>query len=48
MDDRKIYLLALMAAAFVIFMVIVEVLDSRGINSIRSKTVGDGQHGVRP
>ena len=46
MDDKKIYLLALMAACLVIFAIIVSVLDSRGINSIKSKTVGDGQHGT--
>ena len=34
MDDKKIYLLALMAACLVIFAIIVSVLDSRGINSI--------------
>lgn len=46
MDDKKIYLLALMAACLVIFAIIVSVLDSRGINSIKSKAVGDGQHGT--
>ena len=46
MDDKKIYLLALMAACLIIFAIVVSVLDSRGINSIKSKAVGDGQHGT--
>lgn len=46
MDDKKIYILALMAAALIIFAIIISVLDSRGINSIKSKAVGDGQHGT--
>lgn len=46
MDDKKIYLLALMAACLIIFAIVVSVLDNRGINSIKSKAVGDGQHGT--
>lgn len=46
LDDRRIILLALIAAALVIFTSVVNILESRGINSIKSKAVGDGQHGT--
>ncbi|WP_296585448.1 type IV secretory system conjugative DNA transfer family protein [Ruminococcus sp.] len=35
-----------MTAAFIIFYVVVNVLDNKNINRIKSKTVGDGQHGT--
>ncbi|WP_366448029.1 VirD4-like conjugal transfer protein, CD1115 family [uncultured Ruminococcus sp.] len=35
-----------MAAAFIIFYVVINVLDNKNINRIKSKTVGDGQHGT--
>ena len=38
--------IGLMAAAFIIFYVVINVLDNKNINRIKSKTVGDGQHGT--
>ena len=38
--------IGLMTAAFIIFYVVVNVLDNKNINRIKSKTVGDGQHGT--
>uniref|UniRef100_UPI0025D6BDCF type IV secretory system conjugative DNA transfer family protein n=1 Tax=Ruminococcus sp. TaxID=41978 RepID=UPI0025D6BDCF len=35
-----------MTAAFIIFYVVVNALDNKNINRIKSKTVGDGQHGT--
>lgn len=41
-------LIGILAVFFIVFLVIVNLLDNRNINGIKAKTVGDGQHGVRP
>ena len=46
MNDHQILVLGLMAAAFIAFFVIVNILDSRNLNGIKAKKVGDGQHGT--
>ena len=35
-----------MTVVFLGFVILINILDSRGINSIKSKKVGDGQHGT--
>ena len=39
-------LIGLLAVAFIAFFVVVNILESRGINGIKSKPIGDGQHGT--
>ena len=46
MNDHQILVLGLMAAAFIAFFVIVNIIDSRNLNGIKAKKVGDGQHGT--
>ena len=38
--------IGLLAVAVIVFVVIVNLLDNRGINRIKAKKVGDGQHGT--
>lgn len=46
MDEKKMIIIGVMIVIFLAFVVLVNILDSRGINSIKSKKVGDGQHGT--
>lgn len=46
MNEKQIFILIILAAAFIGFFIFANYLDSRGLNSIKSKTVGDGQHGT--
>ena len=46
MNDQQMITIGLMTVAFVIFFIVVNVLDNKNINGIKSKTVGDGQHGT--
>ena len=42
----NMFAIGLLAVAILVFVVIVNILDNRGLNRIKSKTVGDGQHGT--
>lgn len=46
MNEKQIFILVILAVMFVIFIVIANMLDSKSINGIKAKTVGDGQHGT--
>ena len=46
MNKQQMITIGLMTVAFVIFFIVVNVLDNKNINGIKSKTVGDGQHGT--
>ncbi|MBQ6633764.1 MAG: type IV secretory system conjugative DNA transfer family protein [Ruminococcus sp.] len=46
MNDQQMITIGLMTVAFVIFFIVVNVMDNKNINGIKSKTVGDGQHGT--
>ena len=46
MNDQQMITIGLMALAFIIFFIVVNTLDNKNINGIKSKTVGDGQHGT--
>ncbi len=46
MNEQQMITIGLMALAFIVFFIVVNVLDNRSINGIKSKTVGDGQHGT--
>ena len=46
MNEQQMVTIGLMTVAFVIFFIVVNVLDNKNINGIKSKTVGDGQHGT--
>lgn len=39
-------LICVLAALFIAFLVIVNVLDSKSLNGIKSRRIGDGQHGT--
>ena len=41
-------LIGVLVAFFIAFIVIVNLLDNKSLNGVKAKTVGDGQHGVRP
>lgn len=38
--------IGILIVVFVVFLVIVNLLDNRSIDGIKAKTVGDGQHGT--
>ncbi|MCR5480076.1 MAG: type IV secretory system conjugative DNA transfer family protein [Ruminococcus sp.] len=42
----NMFAIGLLAVAILVFVVIVNILDNRGLNRIKSKKVGDGQHGT--
>ena len=46
MDEKKMIIIGVMTVVFLGFVILINILDSRGINSIKSKKVGDGQHGT--
>ena len=46
MNEKQMILIGLLAVAFIAFFVVVNILESRGINGIKSKPIGDGQHGT--
>lgn len=41
-------LIGVLTVIFIAFIVIVNLLDNKSLNGIKSKRVGNGQHGVRP
>ena len=46
MSDKQAAVIILVGIAFIAFLVIANVLEKKSINGIKSKTVGDGQHGT--
>lgn len=46
MDEKQIITIGILIVVFVVFIVIVNLLDNRSIDGIKAKTVGDGQHGT--
>ena len=46
MNDQQMITIGLLALAFVVFFIVVNLLDNRSINGIKSKRIGDGQHGT--
>ncbi|MBR1751925.1 MAG: type IV secretory system conjugative DNA transfer family protein, partial [Ruminococcus sp.] len=46
MNDQQMITIGFMTLAFIVFFIVVNVLDNKNINGIKSKTVGDGQHGT--
>ena len=46
MNEQQMTVIGIMTVAFLVFVVIVTILDNKSINGIKSKTVGDGQHGT--
>lgn len=41
-------LIGVLTVIFIAFLVIVNMLDNKSLNGIKSKKIGDGQYGVRP
>ncbi len=46
MNEKQIFILVILAVMFVTFIVIANMLDSKSINGIKAKMVGDGQYGT--
>jgi type IV secretion system protein VirD4 len=46
LNEKQLVILILLSAAFIVFVIFASVLDNKSINGIKSKTVGDGQHGT--
>ena len=46
MNEKQMILICVLAALFIAFLVIVNVLDSKSLNGIKSRRIGDGQHGT--
>lgn len=48
MNDKQIILIGVLVVIFIVFIIAVNLLDNKSLNGIKSKRIGDGQHGVRP
>ena len=46
MNEKQMITLGIVLAIFMLFMLIVYTLDDHSLSTIKSKTVGDGQHGT--
>lgn len=46
MNEKQIILIGVLAIIFVAFLVMANLLDNKSLNGIKSKKVGDGQHGT--
>ena len=46
MNEKQMILIGVLVAAFIAFIVIVELIDNKSLNGIKSKRIGDGQHGT--
>ena len=46
MNEKQILVLVILVVVFIAFIVLANVLENKSINGIKSKTVGDGQHGT--
>ena len=46
MSEKQIILICILAVIFLVFLVFVNLLDNKSLNGIKSKTVGQGQHGT--
>lgn len=46
MNEKQMILIGVLAIIFVAFLVMANLLDNKSLNGIKSKKVGDGQHGT--
>ena len=46
MNEKQILVLVILGIVFIAFIVLANILENKSINGIKSKTVGDGQHGT--
>ena len=46
MNEKQMILIGVLVVIFIAFLVIVNLLDSKSLNGIKSKRIGDGQHGT--
>lgn len=46
MNEKQMILIGILAVIFIAFLVIVNLLDNKSLNGIKSKRIGDGQHGT--
>ena len=46
MNDKQMILIGVLVVIFIAFLVILNLLDNKSLNGIKSKRIGDGQHGT--
>ncbi len=46
MSEKQIILIGVLVVCFIVFIVIVNLLDNKSLNGIKAKNVGQGQHGT--
>ena len=46
MNEKQILVLVILGTVFIAFIVLANILENKSINGIKSKIVGDGQHGT--
>ena len=46
MNEKQMILTGILVVAFIAFLVIVNLIDNKSLNGIKSKRIGDGQHGT--
>ena len=46
MNEKQTLVIGILFLVFLGFVVIINIVDNKTINSIKSKTIGDGQHGT--
>ena len=46
MNEKQMILIGVLVVIFISFVVIVNLLDNKSLNGIKSKRIGDGQHGT--
>ncbi len=46
MNEKQMILIGILVVLFIAFLVIVNLLDNKSLNGIKSKRIGDGQHGT--
>ena len=46
MNEKQVLIIGVVSAVFLVFMAVMHMLDGKSLNSIKAKTVGNGQHGT--
>lgn len=46
LSEKQMILIGILVVIFVVFAVLVNLLDNKSLNGIKAKKIGDGQHGT--
>ena len=46
LSEKQLILIGILVVIFVVFAVLVNLLDNKSLNGIKAKKIGDGQHGT--